>query len=80
MFAPSQLDVRRFFCETAAKLRAGVPLTPLEDLAAGLEPGEPEHDPALSGRRDEAAKTWAEAAKANPGNEVLTATIKRLQP
>jgi tetratricopeptide (TPR) repeat protein len=32
------------------------------------------------GRRDEATKTWAEAAKAHPGNDVLTATIKRFQP
>ncbi|MBU1645384.1 MAG: tetratricopeptide repeat protein [Gammaproteobacteria bacterium] len=31
-------------------------------------------------RRDEAARIWAEANKAHPGNEVLTATIKRLQP
>lgn len=32
------------------------------------------------GRRDEAAKTWADAAKLHPDNEVLTATIKRHQP
>ncbi len=32
------------------------------------------------GRRDEAARTWADAAKLHPGNEVLTATIKRFQP
>jgi len=29
------------------------------------------------GRKDEARKTWADAAKANPGNEALSATIKR---
>ncbi len=34
MFAPSQHDVRRFFCETASKLRDGRPLTALEALAA----------------------------------------------
>ena len=34
MFAPSQHDVRRFFCDTAAKLRDGRPLTPLEAIAA----------------------------------------------
>ena len=34
MFAPSQHDVRRFFCDTAAKLRDRRPLTPLEGLAA----------------------------------------------
>ncbi len=32
------------------------------------------------GRRDDATKTWTEAAKAHPGNDVLTATIKRFQP
>ena len=34
MFAPSQHDVRRFFCAARAKQRAGVPLAPLESLAA----------------------------------------------
>ncbi len=34
MFSPSQHDVRQFFCGAAAKLRHGLPLTPLEDLAA----------------------------------------------
>jgi tetratricopeptide (TPR) repeat protein len=32
------------------------------------------------GKRDEAAAVWREAAKAHPGNEVLTATIKRFAP
>lgn len=32
------------------------------------------------GRKDEAQKTWRDAARAHPGNEVLTATIKRFQP
>lgn len=32
------------------------------------------------GKRDEAAAVWREAAKAHPGNEVLTATIKRFVP
>jgi len=34
MFAPSQHDVRRFFCDVAAKLRDGTPLTALDALAA----------------------------------------------
>jgi hypothetical protein len=34
MFAPSQHEVRRFFCEVFAKRREGAPMTPLEDLAA----------------------------------------------
>jgi tetratricopeptide (TPR) repeat protein len=32
------------------------------------------------GRRDEALAVWREAAKAHPGNDVLTATIKRFAP
>jgi hypothetical protein len=41
MFAPSQHDVRRFFCETQRKRLEGSPLTPLEAIAAdwiGLHP------------------------------------------
>ena len=34
MFTPSQADVRRFFCETHRKARDGMPLTPMETLAA----------------------------------------------
>ena len=34
MFAPSQEDVRRFFCATAAKQRQGVVMTPMEAAAA----------------------------------------------
>lgn len=32
------------------------------------------------GRRDEATKTWSEAIKANPTNEVLVGTVKKFQP
>ena len=32
------------------------------------------------GRRSEAEQTWKDAAKANPGNEALTATIKKFLP
>jgi tetratricopeptide (TPR) repeat protein len=34
----------------------------------------------MLGRRDDATKTWREAAKANPGNDVLSAAIKRFLP
>jgi Domain of unknown function (DUF1841) len=34
MFQPSQHDVRSFFCGAYAKQRDGVPLTPLEAIAA----------------------------------------------
>lgn len=43
MFAPSQHDVRRFFCEVAAKHAARAPLTPLEDLAARWIAEHPEY-------------------------------------
>jgi hypothetical protein len=34
MFSPSQHEVRRFFCETQRKLALGLPLAPMEALAA----------------------------------------------
>jgi len=34
MFAPSQHDVRRFFCDAHNKQRQALPLTPMEVLAA----------------------------------------------
>lgn len=34
----------------------------------------------MLGRRDDAAKTWRDAAKENPGNDVLSAAIKRFLP
>jgi tetratricopeptide (TPR) repeat protein len=34
----------------------------------------------MMGRRDDAAKTWRDAAKADPGNDVLSAAIKRFLP
>ena len=43
MFTPSQHDVRRFFCDTAAKQGAGRPLTPLEALAAQWIDAHPEY-------------------------------------
>jgi hypothetical protein len=43
MFAPSQNDVRRFFCEVAAKHREGALLTPLEDMAAQWIAQHPEY-------------------------------------
>ena len=43
MFAPSQHDVRRFFCAVAAKRLDGMPLTALEDLAAQWIAQHPEY-------------------------------------
>ena len=43
MFAPSQHDVRRFFCETERKRRRSLPLTPMETLAAQWIAEHPEY-------------------------------------
>jgi hypothetical protein len=48
MFAPNQNDVRRFFCETRAKLREGRPLTPMEAIAARWIDEHPEYDAELA--------------------------------
>jgi hypothetical protein len=43
MFSPSQNDVRRFFCDVLRKLREGMPLTPMEALAAQWIDAHPEY-------------------------------------
>ena len=48
MFAPSQHDVRRFFCETHNKQRQSLPLTPMESLAAQWIAEHPEYHAELS--------------------------------
>ena len=48
MFAPSQNDVRRFFCETFRKLRDGAPLTPMEAIAADWVAEHPEYSDDLT--------------------------------
>jgi hypothetical protein len=48
MFQPSQLDVRRFFCETLRRERAREPLEPMQALAAPWIAEHPEYHAALS--------------------------------
>jgi len=43
MFAPSQHDVRRFFCDAWRKHREGMPMTPLELLAVDWIAEHPEY-------------------------------------
>ncbi len=43
MFAPSQIEVRRFFCATYRKLRDKQPLIPMEALAARWIEEHPEY-------------------------------------
>jgi Domain of unknown function (DUF1841) len=67
MFAPSQNDVRRFFCTVHSKRLAGAPLTPMEALAADWIAQHPEYDADLG---DEAAALAAvytvEDGRTNP--------------
>ena len=48
MFAPSQADVRRFFCETYRKTHEGAPLTPMESVASDWIALHPEYHADLS--------------------------------
>jgi len=66
MFTPSQADVRRFFCDVAAKTRAGQPLDALQTLTSAWLVEHPEYaadfadvDQALArmSQPDEAANT-----------------------
>jgi Domain of unknown function (DUF1841) len=67
MFAPSQHDVRRFFCEVAAKHAARAPLTPLEDLAARWVAEHPEYARDLSDLDAALAAVYAvEDGRTNP--------------
>lgn len=52
MFQPSQHDVRRFFCATLARQRQGLPLDPMQALAARWVDEHPEYHADLA---DEAA-------------------------
>jgi hypothetical protein len=67
MFAPSQNDVRRFFCETRRKQRDGAPLTPMEALAADWIGEHPEHHAELDDLDAALAAVYAvEDGRTNP--------------
>ncbi|MDH4051981.1 MAG: DUF1841 family protein [Rubrivivax sp.] len=67
MFQPNQSDVRRFFCAALAKQRGGLPLTPMEVIAARWIDEHPEYHADLA---DEAAALAAvytvEDGRTNP--------------
>ena len=48
MFQPSQADVRRFFCAAHAKQRQGLPLDPMEIIAADWIAEHPEYHAELA--------------------------------
>jgi len=67
MFAPSQNDVRRFFCDAYRKHREGMPMTPLEALAADWIGEHPEyHGELLDVDAALAAVFDVEAGRTNP--------------
>lgn len=67
MFAPTQHDVRRFFCETFRKERAGEPLTPMEAMAADWISQHPEYHPDLADVQAAVAASYeVEDGRTNP--------------
>lgn len=67
MFAPSQHDVRRFFCETWRKVGQRVPLEPMEALAAQWIERHPEHHAELADVGAALAASYrVEDGRANP--------------
>ncbi|MGC4060768.1 MAG: DUF1841 family protein [Aquabacterium sp.] len=67
MFAPSQEQVRRFFCEAWAKHLAGQPLTPLEAQAADWVTQHPEYHDDLADVDAAIATVYTvEAGRTNP--------------
>ena len=67
MFDPSREDVRRFFCGTWAKHRAGSPLTPLEAMALDLIIDHPEYHSELESLEEALAAQYpVDAGRTNP--------------
>lgn len=67
MFAPSQNDVRRFFCDTWRKHVAALPLTPIEAQAADWIKAHPEYHADLSDVDAALAAVFdVEAGRTNP--------------
>jgi hypothetical protein len=67
MFAPSQHDVRRFFCETHRKQRQGLPLTPMETIAGQWIDQHPEYHAELDDVDAALAESYTvEEGRTNP--------------
>lgn len=67
MFQPSQHDVRRFFCETWRKQRDGLPLTPMEAMAADWVTEHPEYHADLADADAAIAASYSvEDGRTNP--------------
>lgn len=67
MFAPSQTDVRRFLCGAWRKRREGLPLTPLETIAADWIAEHPEHHADFADEEAAVAAVYTvETGRSNP--------------
>ena len=78
MFAPSQADVRRFFCAAWAKSRAGQPMDTLEQLAAGWIAEHPEWHQDFADADAAVARVYGEGAVgANPFLHVSMLAARR---
>jgi hypothetical protein len=67
MFAPSQHDVRRFFCDAHHKRRDGLPLTPMETVAADWIGEHPEYHAELDNMEAALAAVYdVDAGRTNP--------------
>lgn len=67
MFAPSQNDVRRFFCDAHRKRRDGLPLTPMETVAADWIGEHPEYHAELDDLEAALAAVYdVDAGRTNP--------------
>jgi len=67
MFTPSKDDVRRFFCETWRKHRAGEILTPIETMALDWISAHPEYHGALASADAAAAADYRiDEGRTNP--------------
>jgi Domain of unknown function (DUF1841) len=67
VFQPSQLDVRRFFCASHARLKAGLPLEPMQALAARWTEEHPEYHGDLADEEAALAAVYTvEDGRTNP--------------
>ena len=67
MFAPTQEEVRRFFCSAWAKSRAGQPMEAIETLAAGWIAEHPEWHADFADAEAAVARLYTdEPGRANP--------------
>jgi hypothetical protein len=67
MFAPTQHDVRRFFCEAHRKQQDGSPLTPIEAIAADWIAQHPEYHADLADLDAALATVYdVESGRTNP--------------